>query len=125
MKILHIFKVIFALVFLGHICYGSEINDDHVNEQQTRTVTVKISTCDQFIVFPIKITGYFLKHAGIAFGQGVKSLYYAAYGYEYGQKVDRLAKLKDGLSFTLGGPLISLAFTGGYAYSLYNGGTFG
>ena len=122
MKVLHIFKVIFALVFLSHFSYGSEINDDPLNEKQARTATAGISTYERFIGFPISITGYFLKHNGEAVGQGVKSLYYAAYGYEGDNKIDRCSKLKDGLSFTFGAPLISLGFTAFYAYSLYHGG---
>jgi len=125
MKTLHVLRVTFALFFLSHFSHANTDKDDPLCEPQARTATVGTSTCDQFIVFPIKIMGYFVKTTGMTFGQGVKGLYYAAYGYECGKKVDRCAKLKDGLSFTLGAPLLSLVFTGGYAYSLYNGGRFG
>lgn len=125
MKILPALKVICTLFFLSHFSYTSTEKEDPLREQQVRTATLKTYTCDQFIVFPIKIVGYFVKTTGMTFGQGVKGLYYSAYGYESGEKVDRWDKFKSGLSFTLGAPIISLAFTGGYAYSLYNGGRFG
>lgn len=126
MKILPALNVIFTSFFLSNFAYASTEKEDPLCEQQARTAIVRTSTCDQFIVFPIKIIGYFLKTTGMTFGQGVKGLYYSAYGYEYGEKVeDRWGKFKSGMAFTLGAPILSLAFTGGYAYSLYNGGRFG
>ncbi|MCX7351701.1 MAG: hypothetical protein NTW22_00215 [Proteobacteria bacterium] len=125
MKTLHVLRVTFALFFLSHFSHANTDKDDPLCEPQARTATVGTSTCDQFIVFPIKIMGYFAKTTGMTFGQGVKSLCYSAYGYECGAKVDRWDKFKNGMSFTLGAPLLSLVFTGGYAYSLYNGGRFG
>jgi hypothetical protein len=107
MKILPALNVIFTSFFLSNFAYASTEKEDPLCEQQARTAIVRTST-------------------GMTFGQGVKGLYYSAYGYEYGEKVeDRWGKFKSGMAFTLGAPILSLAFTGGYAYSLYNGGRFG
>ena len=60
MKTLPVLKVIFTLFFLSHFSHANTDKDDPLCEPQARTATVGTSTCDQFIVFPIKIMGYFV-----------------------------------------------------------------
>ena len=85
----------------------------------------EITTFNLYIGIPLTATKIFLWTSCGAPFTGVKSLYYAAYGYEGVvplKSEERLSKLKQGLAFTLGAPFIGFGFAAAYAAFAYNGG---
>ena len=134
MKILHIFKVMFALIFFSHISYAASGVDPLVDEPQRKVASTtnsgfvapsEITTFNRYVGIPLKAAKIFLWTSCAAPVTGVKSLFFAAYGYEGGVSLksdERLSKFKQGLAFTLGAPFIGFGFAAVYAAFAYNGG---
>jgi len=133
MKILYTFKVMFALVFFSHISCAASGVDSLVDEQRKVTSTTnsgfvapsEITTFNRYVGIPLTATKIFLWTSCAAPFTGVKSIFFAAYGYEGGVSLksdELLSKFKQGVAFTLGAPVIGFGFAVAYAAFAYNGG---